>query len=412
MCGPMESGIRRREGAIVSGTNGSGVRRRLRVALIVGGLGKGGAEKQLVYMARALLQSGVDVRVYCLTKGEFYEAALQDLGIAPRWIGRFPAPPLRVLSLVAALRDFRPHIVQSTHFFTNIYAAAAGRAYRAVSIGGIRSDAQYEMEINKFFGPMLLRGTSALLANSNAAKLNAPAGGVRPEAVTVIPNVIDLSAFDGQAAAALPPGYVLHEPAAMVVCNLRPKKRVERFLRALALARREVPGLTGVVVGEGPMKEFLHAEAGSLGLLGGGVQFLGRRDDVPALLRNADIFVMPSEHEGFPNVILEAMSASLPVVTTPAGDAGLVVVDGVTGYVVGLDDVEHMAERLVSLGRSEVERARFGREGRRRVEELYSYDTLGERLLAAYMGIAVELGNNRLRDILSSYSNSRSRGDA
>ena len=395
----------------MSGTNGTGVRRRLRVALIVGGLGKGGAEKQLVYMARALLDAGVDVRVFCLTRGEFYEAALQDLGITPRWFGRFPAPPLRVLDLLAALREFRPHIVQSTHFFANIYAAAAGRAYRAVSIGSIRSDALYEMEINKFFGPMLLRGPSALVANSNAAKLNAPAGGVRPEVITVIPNVIDLSVFDGQAGSAPAPGKVPQKLAAMVVCNLRPKKRVERFLRALALARREVPGLTGVVVGEGPMKEFLLAEAGSLGLLDGGVRFLGRRDDVPALLRNADIFVMPSEHEGFPNVILEAMSASLPVVTTPAGDAGLVVVDGVTGYVVGLDEVDHMAEHLVSLGRSEGERARFGRDGRRRVEERYSFDTLGDRLLAAYRGIADRLGNRKLRDILSSYSIVRSWSD-
>jgi len=99
------------------------------------------------------------------------------------------------------------------------------------------------------------------------------------------------------------------------------------------------------------------------------------------------------------------------VVTTPAGDAGLVVVDGVTGYVVGLDEVDHMAEHLVSLGRSEGERARFGRDGRRRVEERYSFDTLGDRLLAAYRGIADRLGNRKLRDILSSYSIVRSWSD-
>lgn len=394
------------------GTHGTGPGRRLRVALIVGTLGKGGAEKQLVYMARALLSAGVDVRVYCLTRGEFYESALVEMGIAPRWVGRLPAPPLRVLGVVAALRDFRPHIVQSTHFYANIYAAAAGRAYRAVSIGSIRSDALYEMEMNKFFGPLLLRGPSALIANSTSAKLNAPSGGVRPEAVTVVPNVIDLAAFDREAGAAPPSGTAGRDPAAMVVCNLRPKKHVERFLRALAMARREVLGLKGIVVGDGPMRESLEAEARSLSLLPGGVEFLGRRDDVPALLRRAQIFVMPSEHEGFPNVILEAMAASLPVVSTPAGDAGLVVVDGITGFVVGLDDVDHMAEHIAALAASALERLRCGREGRRRVEECYSFDALGERLLVTYRGIAERLGKKRLLDILSSYPNSRSRGDA
>lgn len=394
------------------GVNGTGDRERLRVALIVGGLGKGGAEKQLVYMAQALLRSDVDVRVFCFTKGEYYETALEEMGIAPRWIGRFPAPPLRVLSVVAALRVFRPHIVQSTHFYANLYAVMAGLAYRAVSIGGIRSDGLYEMEINKFFGPLLLRGPSALIANSVAAKLHAPSSGVRPESITVLPNVIDLPAFDAQTRIDPPFDDPRAGPAVIVVCNLRPKKRVERFLRALALARREVPGLKGFVAGDGPERASLEAEAGSLRLLPDGVMFLGRRHDVPALLKKAQIFVMPSEHEGFPNVILEAMAASLPVVTTRAGDAGLVVVNGSTGYVVGLDDVEHMAEHMVTLGRSEEERARLGRAGRRRVEELYNSDTLGERLLTAYKGIAGKLGNERLRRILSSYTISRSWGDA
>ena len=392
--------------------NRPGDRQRLRVALIVGGLGKGGAEKQLVYMARALLRSDVDVRVFCLTKGEYYEPALEELGIAPRWIGRFSPPPLRVLSVVAALRSFRPHIVQSTHFYANLYAVMAGRAYRAVSIGSIRSDAVYEMRTNPVFGPLLLRGPSVLIANSIAAKLNASSRGLQPESITVLPNVIDLPAFDAQAGA-VPPRDDLQEGATViVVCNLRPKKRVDRFLRALALARREVPGLTGMVVGDGPMRESLETEAGALGLLPGGISFVGHRNDIPALLRKAQIYLMPSELEGFPNVILEAMAASLPVITTPAGDAGRIVVNGITGYVDGFDDIEDIAEHMVSLCRSGEERARFGRAGRRRVEELYSFDVLGERLLAAYKGIAGRPGNERLRDILSSYSISRSWDDA
>ena len=60
----------------------------LRVALLAGGLTRGGAEKQLVYMARALRDAGVCVRVYTLGDGEFYEAALHDAELPPVWVGR------------------------------------------------------------------------------------------------------------------------------------------------------------------------------------------------------------------------------------------------------------------------------------------------------------------------------------
>ena len=85
----------------------------LRVAFVAGTLGQGGAEKQLVYIVRALMQAGVDVRVYSLTRGEHYEPALRSLGADMRWIGKRSSPASRLLSLVRDLRDFKPHVVQS-----------------------------------------------------------------------------------------------------------------------------------------------------------------------------------------------------------------------------------------------------------------------------------------------------------
>jgi len=371
----------------------------LRVALVAGGLGKGGAEKQLVYMARALREAGVDVRVYCLTRGEFYEGALTAMGLAPRWIGQRSSPPLRMMRLAAELMRFRPHIVQSAHFYANLYAAAAAHACRAVSIGSIRSDALYEMKMNRFYGPMLLRAPAGLIANSHAARLNAPATGARTGEITVISNVIDIDAFDREAAAGKSRAGA-GGATCMVVCNLRAKKRVDVYLRALASARSAAPTLKGIVVGDGEKRGELEACARDLGLLPGGVEFIGRRDDVPALLSAGDIFVMPSEHEGFPNVILEAMAASLPVVTTPAGDAGSVVVNRVTGYVVDFDDVEGLAGHLAALWKSRETRERLGTAGRRRVEQEYSFSVLGARLMAAYAELAARHGNARLRNAL------------
>ena len=327
---------------------------RLRVALIAGTLGQAGAEKQLVYMARALRDAGLDLQVYCLTKGEFYEAHLRELGLEPRWFGRFgnirfANIPLRLASLTAQLRRFKPHIVQSTHFFCNLYAGLSGRLSGALPIGSMRNDLDREREASgRWTGP-LLRLPSAIIANSRAARRGVDEFGVSPDSILVLNNVIDLEDFDARtrsgASAWSPDG----PPVALAVGRMHAEKRFDRFLTALARARRASPDLRGVIVGDGPEWPNLRCQAQDLGLLPNGVLWLGRRNDVPALLGKADMLVLSSDHEGCPNVVLEAMAARRPVVTTPAGDAGDVVEEGVSGYVVPFDDVEAMASRMVRL---------------------------------------------------------------
>jgi glycosyltransferase involved in cell wall biosynthesis len=123
---------------------------------------------------------------------------------------------------------------------------------------------------------------------------------------------------------------------------------------------------------------------------------LGRVDDVAALLRNADVFVLSSDHEGFPNVIIEAMAARLPVITTPVGDASVVVQHGTTGYIVPFDDVPAMAARVVELLQSPYSCQRMGNAGRRWVEDNCDYNMLAKRLLSIYKDIACQEGDSQL----------------
>jgi glycosyltransferase involved in cell wall biosynthesis len=384
---------------------------RLRVAFVSGTLGKGGAEKQLAYMVRALIRADVDVRVFSLTKGEFYEKVLEELGCPPQWFGRFSNPVVRMAGLTAALRTFRPHIVHSSHFFANSYALGAAWAYRSISVGSIRSDGLYELGNNRLFGPILLRAPSALISNSYFAPENLSRAGFTAARISVLPNVIDLAVFDTLTAGVPPRRNDDGDVVAIAVTRLYPKKRIDLFLKALAAARRQIPRVRGVVVGDGAEMTYLVSMAESCGLLPNGVVFTGHRNDVPALLKQADMLVLPSDHEGFPNVILEAMAAGLPIVTTPAGDAGKIVQDGVTGYVVPFNDAEQLADRIIKLAKSKEQRDRLGGAGRRCVEERYGVGGLDDRLLSIYRATAKRLDKGSILGILSHYNCSEQRGD-
>lgn len=360
----------------------------LRVAFVAGTLGQGGAEKQLVYMARAFMSVGAQVHVFCLTSGDFYEERLASLGIPCTWFGKSRNRLARMAALVISMREFRPHIVQAVHFYTNLYVWVAARVSGALGIGSIRGDTIDDVAANGFVGKLQLKLPSLLLANSHEAKNNAVRLGVPDRCIHVLGNVIDLAEFDQAKERPCDEFGEQTSIIVMTVCSLLPYKRVDCFLRSLALARANVGNLLGVVVGDGPLRRPLEALAHDLGLMEKGVVFVGRRDDVPAVLSKAHLFVLSSEHEGFPNVILEAMAAGLPVITTNAGDAPAIIRNNVTGLVVPMNDPTRLAECIVELAIDPARRKAFGEAGRRVVEQEYSFPVLGQKISELYRGIA------------------------
>jgi glycosyltransferase involved in cell wall biosynthesis len=373
---------------------------RLRVALIAGSLGQGGAEKQLVYLAKSLLNKGIDVRIFCLTRQEYYETALNSLGITPVWVGRYSNPLFRLAHLATVLQGFHPHIIQSTHSFANLYAALAARLFNSISFGSFRNDVFSALESHGHWGRSLLQLPHAILVNSITGQHNAISTGVNPKKIHLLPNVIDLVEFDRPSqkddSILLSSNHVIMITTARMI----KEKRLERFLSSLALARRAIPELQGVIIGDGPERHSLEKVAGQFGLLPDGVLFLGQRVDVPSLLRQASLFVFTSDSEGLPNAILEAMAARLPVITTPAGDAPHVVQGALCGYVVPFDDIDEIARQVVGLARSPELRKEFGSAGRRCIEQRYSYESLATNILGIYHIVAEHLDNHRLRQVL------------
>lgn len=373
----------------------------MRLALVATSLRLAGAEKQFAYAAQTLSSKGLDVRVYHLGEEDHFQRRLREAGIPVRQIFG-PGRPLAMLArLGLELLRFRPHLVQASQFGDLVFASPAGRICGALVLGGVRSDGFYELRTSGKRRRMLLHGAHGLVANSHRAKANLVSEGVAAQKIAVVPNVIDLSEFDRQAARPIRAGASEGRIQVAAVGSLQECKRFDRFLEAIALARQIEPAIFGVIAGQDlGARPALEAKAKDLELLPGHVEFLGEFERIPALLKRSRLLVLTSEYEGFPNVILEAMAARLPVVTTPAGDAEVIVQHGVTGFVVRAQDVRGMADAIVRLTREPRLCAQMGEAGRTRVEAQYNLTVLPERLLAVFSDFARQQGRSSLMRLL------------
>ena len=117
---------------------------------------------------------------------------------------------------------------------------------------------------------------------------------------------------------------------------------------------------------------------------------LGYRADIDLVMHSLDIFVLPSiKPDPFPTVILEAMAAQKPVVATRQGGACESVLDGLTGYLVPLQDPAAVAAYILGLARNESLRNEMGIAGRQRFQSLYSIENFETNIAAAFESIAV-----------------------
>lgn len=345
-----------------------------KVAFVAGTLGQGGAERQLYYMLKTLARAGARLKLYSLTRGEFWQHAIEELGVEVVWIGQRPSRFLRLLKLIEELRKDRPEVVQSQHFYTNIYVALAAHALGLRNIGAIRNDVKSEVAANgKLLGTLCLRLPDKLAANSANGVRNAQAFGIKAERIFLLPNVVDTELFRPAA------DYRGDSVRLLFSGRFVEAKRPEWFISVFAdLAKTASVPVRATMLGDGPLRASMEEMAGRLGVE---VQFTGNVSDPERYYRQADILVLTSWHEGTPNVIMEAMASGLPVVATRVGGVEDLVSDR-TGYLC--DTYEELADRVRELVHNPAKRLELGREARSWIERKHSFESLRSHLQSLY----------------------------
>lgn len=360
----------------------------MKVSFIAGTLGRGGAERQLAYMLRALKIEGILSRVICLTKGEAFEREIREMGVDVDWVGSSRNNFARLGKIIRHLKKNPVDIVQSAHFYTNIYTALAGRISGVRTIGAIRNDLTSEIAANHVFGKWHLKLPQKLIANSQLAVERAIEKGIRPDNIDLVRNVVAIKKEN-----VMPYSTNKERIKILFVGRLVPQKRPELFIETAArLSQRLVDkNLEFTIVGDGPLRRELEVMARERGLESDRLKFIGETSETFRFYESSDILVLTSGHEGTPNVILEAMEFGLPVVATNVGGVPEVVNDR-CGILVDPTDTEKLMLATEKLILDENMRRKMGDEGQAYVRKNHSIDYLKERLTSIYSKIMSSAG--------------------
>lgn len=353
------------------------------IALTITDLDVGGAERALASLAVGLDRRRWSPLVVNLSDEGELAATIRAAGVPCESLGLSRRrPDLGIIRLVRLLRRHRPALVQSFLFHSNVLSRLAGPfAGSPWILGGLRV-AEHQKRWHLTLDRLTSRlGCGSVCVSEGVRRFSVEQGGLDPDRLTVIPNGVDPSRFYE----AVPtPRESLGVPEeaylALTVGRLDVQKGLPDLLEAVERIGESSGSWRLAIVGDGPLRGWLHDQVASRPGLSCRVLILGRRGDVPSLMRSADLLIHAAHWEGMPNVVLEAMAAGLPVVSTAVEGSVDLVTPGRTGWLVPIGDTPKLAEAIrTALADREAAR-RMGGAGRLRVES----DFATSRMVASY----------------------------
>jgi glycosyltransferase involved in cell wall biosynthesis len=356
----------------------------MKVCFFIWGLRAAGAERVLSFLANGWSAKGWRVVILTMENGRtepFYPLAravevrpLDLLEDSTSLLSGLSNNLRRLTGIRKAIREAQPDVLVAFIDKANILAILASRGLRVPVVISERTDPS-----RRTLGWLwnALRDLAYPLADTvvfqSRAVLEWFPARVREKGV-VIPNPVQAPPPRH------PPDSGKEGPLHLVAMGrLVSVKGFDLLLPAFATASRLAPGWTLDIWGEGPERAALQDQVLSLGLQER-VRFPGLTNRPFEVLRSADLFVLPSRAEGFPNALVEAMACGLPVVSTDFGGAAREIIrDGIDGRLVPSEDPAALASALADLMSDADTRARLAARAGEVVQRFS-----GERVMALW----------------------------
>lgn len=337
----------------------------MRCTLIIHSLTSGGAERVISTMANYWAAKGWQINLLTFDDGTeppFYDLDAQishiHLGIA-----RYSANPIiglwnnltRIQGLRTAIINSKPNVVISFMHKTNEIVLLATRGLNLPVIVSERNDparptiSKVWTKLRQWTYPFADRIVvqTKRAGNYFSSKLQ--------ERIIVIPNPVLLPLDEKEVA-----NKLLGECSLIAIGRLVPQKGFDLLLEAMAKLKDRYPEWTLTILGEGELRAQLECLCNELGI-GDRVHLLGRVKNPYEFLKQADIFIMSSRFEGFPNALCEAMAYGLAVISTDCPNGPREIIrDGVDGKLVPNEDVSALATAMERLMSDRKERQSLG----------------------------------------------------
>jgi L-malate glycosyltransferase len=368
---------------------------RIKVLTMVTSFHIGGTERQVANLVLGMDHSRFELHLACMRRMGALLKEVETLDV--------PHPVFPILSLyrmrtvieaLKLMRYIRKNAIQIVHtygLYPNLFAVpAAWLSGAPVVIASIRDRGDILTPAQRWFQKLVCRFADCVLVNAEAIREALIEQGYRPSKIAIIRNGIAPSKFGMKHAASgireqlgIPAGA----PLVIALSRLNPMKGIEYFLTAASLITLKLPEVRFLVVGDGAIKGELQEYANGLGL-SNRVVFTGFRTDIPSLLAETTLSVLPSLSEGLSNTLLESMAAGVPVVATRVGGNTEIVEDGVSGYLVPLKDPGALAKAMETVLQDPALAERMGKAGQQRTAELFGMERSIREVERLYMTLA------------------------
>jgi len=360
-------------------------RDRIRVALFVGSLGGGGAQRHVSLLAPRLDRERFEVLVLCRARAGEYLPELEAAGIEVVEMasnGRLFGPSALAASvrLARLIEERRLDVLHSFLFECNVQGSLARMLVPGVRhVAGLRNmDWDFGRVRNALYASLLTRA-DGVVAVCDAVRRRYAELGVPEERIAVVRNGVPAPEPAASHAAGDPAGG----PVVLTLARLNRGKGLDTLLAAARLVLREIPRARFVIGGEGPDRGRLEKLRASMGL-DGHVSMPGPLADPRGALRGAALFVLSSTQEGISNALLEAQSEGVASVATDVGGNAEVVEDGVTGLIVPSGRPDVLAGAICALLRDDARRASMAGAASRRARRVFGLETMVQALERYY----------------------------
>jgi D-inositol-3-phosphate glycosyltransferase len=377
----------------------------------LGGVDAGGQNVHVAALAAGLATLGNSVTVYTRRDDpKLPRRVVMGPGVVVEHVDAGPPRPIPkdaiyphvgafAASLERAWSLERPDVVHSHFWMSGLAALAAAKAtgvpvahtFHALGVEKRRHQGKADTSPSTRIAEerRIVREADRIVATASAEVFELLRMGASPRTLKIVPCGVDLERFTPNGPAEERRGDRMR---VVTLSRLVPRKGIADVIEALA----HVPGAELVIAGGGesadlladPEAQRLSALARKLGVAHR-VYFRGRveRDDVPALLRSADVVACTPWYEPFGIVPLEAMACGVPVVVSSVGGLVDTVVDGLTGLHVPPQSPRRLAYALQSLAAEPERRQMLGRLGVERVRARYSWSRIAADTLDVYRGL-------------------------